>query len=430
MLQPAPGGDYTAADRAEEAALCAIDFHAGSWALCPKTFSTSPGTLVYELSGGPYEGRAAEFEAEECDPRHVRGDPVSYKMTMNAPGTSATFAPASWLYYHFSRYFGTAVHVPPSVYRSMDRQSHFERVVRPGLAASARDGVAEMNRIGWRILADGAKDPASYRPSAELYTRQGGIYGTLLRQQGRRYGAEINGTRESGWGSGQNRDFQQTAPYLALREDAPLAEAIEHGIRTAARDPVLRKAMGGAPGPVQMTYWMEELTEIALLDYIFSQQDRIGNIDYVDYWYWVEDGRVSRIPVAGRTPPGRIAGFSPVKIRRTHLNDNDAGGRIPYANFAKKTGMLEKIRHLSPRTYTRLIHLADDFEERGELYAWLRATFGLSERQIDQVVSNTVMAAGILRDSCVHGRLRFDLDPEAMLVRGETDDIPVACHDN
>lgn len=434
-LDPVPGGAYTAADRAAEAALCAIDFYGGAHALCPKTFSTSPGTLIYDLGGGPHAGRVDEFEQARCATGHVErsgtnGAPVSYKMTMNAEGTSATFAPASWLYYHLSRYFASAVHVPVSVYRSMDRQAHFDRVVQRALAAAAGGGSSEMNRRGWRLLAEGARDPSAYRPTSELYTPDGGIFGALLRQEGRRYGPEINGTRKSGWGAGQNRDFQETAPYLALRHDGPLAEAIARGIEQADRDPELRQAMGATPSPVQMVFWMQELTEIVLLDYILSQQDRIGNIDYRSYWYWVEGGEAAHLPATGSEPPERIADRDPVLIRRTHLNDNDAAGRIPYGNFAKTTGMLEKLRHLAPQTYTRLLALAADFEEQGELYRWLSGTFGLSDRQIAQIVTNTRMAAEILHDSCVHGRVRFSLDPEAMLIHGATDETAVACHDN
>lgn len=282
-IQHAPDGDYTAADVAAEQALCAIDFYSTSIALCPKTFSTSPGTLIYDLSSRDYAGRASAFEKDHCREqriirRDVAGDPVAYKMTMNGPETSATFAPASLLYYHFSRYFSTFVDVPVSVWRSMDRQTHYERVVKTGLDVAANGG-SPMNRAGWETLAQGARDPASYRPMSELYTDDGRqIFGILLRTDGRRYGAEINGTRRSGWGAGQNRDFQETAPFLALRDAGALSAAIAAGIATAKQDPDLAKAMDADPSPVQIVFWMTELSEIVLLDFIFSQQDRVGNI--------------------------------------------------------------------------------------------------------------------------------------------------------
>lgn len=431
-IQHAAGGNYSSADVAAELALCAIDFSSGDTALCPKTFSTSPGTLVYDLSNGGYAGRATAFEKDHCRERRiikhdVAGDPVSYKMTMNGPTTSATFAPAALLYYHFSRYFGTIVDVPVSVWRSMDRQSHYERVVQTGLAVSANGG-SPMNRAGWETLRDGARDPATYRPVSELYTDQNRqIFGILLRSEGRRYGAEINGTRRSGWGAGQNRDFQETAPFVALRSEMALSAAISAGVTAAKRDPDLAKAMRTEPSSVQMAFWMTELAEIVLLDFIFSQQDRVGNIDYTDHWYWVEDGEVANTKARSATPPANIAKFAPRKIRRSVINDNDAGGRIPYANFAKTTGMLENLRHFRAETYIRLQRLAQDFEQAGPRYNWLRSSFGISERQTAQIVKNTLQASGILRDACEVGRLRFSLDPDAMLLDEAPMEIDVPC---
>ena len=433
-IERAPAGVYTEADTAQERALCSIDFYAGDHALCPKTFSTSPGTLIYPLAGGSYDGRAEAFEAEHCAEKRivrsgVTGEPVSFKMTMNGPTTSATFAPASLLYYHFARYFDTYVDVPASVWRSMDRQTHFERVVRRGVKVSSGAGSSAMNRSGWETLARGARDPESYRPTAELYTDDNQqIFGILIQSNGRRYGAEFNGTRRSGWGAGQNRDFQETAPFLALRHDGPLLEAMSEGIDKAMQDPDLRKAMGSEPTIAQMGFWMTELTEIVLLDFIFSQQDRIGNIDYVDYWYWVQDGETRRRRATSRTPPESLAAREPEIIRRSIINDNDAGGRVPYANFAKKTGMLENLRHFRAETFHRLQRMAADFQNGGPLYEWLAASFGISDRQVQQILKNTIEAERILVAACRAGRLRFSLDPRAVLLSGTAEDQDVLCN--
>jgi len=435
-LAPAPGAVYSKADQQEEAQLCMIDFYSGDFALCPKVFSTSPGTLIYDISAGAYAGRSSEFEDEQCSVRrithsNVTGDPVSYKMTMNAEDTSATFAPAALLYYHFSRYLVTDVDVPVSVYRSMDRRQHLERVALRGESLSRRPGSSPMLRAGWELLAAADRDPAAYRPIDELFTadrRQ--IFGVLLRERGSRYGPEINGTRRSGWGAGQNRDFQETAPYLALRFDGPLLAAVEQGVREAKQDPDLGQSMGTDPSPVQMIYWMKELTEIVLLDFIFSQQDRVGNIDYENYWYWVDQGQVRRAPAAQSSPPEKIAGKQPIRLRRTRINDNDAGGRLAYANFAKTTGMLEKFRHFGPETYTRLLRLSDDISRGGEFYKWLQSSFGLSQAQLSQISKNTTQATATLQLACLEGRLRFDLRPEDLLIDGAVPEFDVGCHDN
>ena len=331
-LAKMPGGVYSVEDLAQEKALCALDIYDTHVAICPKLKSTSPGTFVYELTRGPFTNDQGGFEAKVC-PRgeilvpEADGPPAGFKVTMNAKGTSGTFASASLLYYHFARYLGASVHVPVSVYRSIDRATHEQRVTRRGLELSAGKKALAMNHAAWEALDAVEKDPAAYPETDELFTSdRGRIHGVFQHVRGKRYGPELNGTRKSGWGEGQNRDFQETAPFLALRSDRPLQEAIAEGLATAQRDPALKSAMKGGVSKKQIAYWMQDLTEITLLDYIISQQDRIGNIDYVTAWLWVEGGRVKQQQAEGNSPPASIAGRKPLLIKRTWLNDNDAGG--------------------------------------------------------------------------------------------------------
>ena len=432
-LAKVPGGVYSADDKANEQALCAIDLYDRHVGVCPKLKSTSPGTFVYTLTKGPYAGDQKGFEAKVC-PRgdvvvpEADGPPAGFKVTMNAKGTSGTFSTASLLYYHLSRYLDSSIRVPVSVYRSVDRRAHEQRVTHRGLELSAGKKSLAMNHAAWQALDKVEKNPDAYPETDELFTAdRTRIYGVLQHVHGRRYGPELNGTRKSGWGEGQNRDFQETAPFLALRSEKTFEEAIAEGLAKAQHDPALKKAMKDGISKEQMAYWMQDLTEITLLDYIFSQQDRVGNIDYEAYWHWVEGDKVRHEKAEDTTPPAVAAGHNPQLIRRTWLNDNDAGGKVKYANFTKKTGMLEKIRHYNPQTYRRLIALDKDFKAKGALYAYLRDTFGLTETQLSQAVKGTHEAAEILRSTCKARKLRFDLDPDAFLATGAAIEHQVDC---
>jgi hypothetical protein len=432
-LAKVPGGVYSEEDKAKEKALCGIDIYDRHVAVCPKLKSTSPGTFVYGLTKGPYAGDQKGFEAKVC-PRgdivvpEADGPPAGFKVTMNAKGTSGTFATASLLYYHLARYLDASVRVPVSVYRSIDRMAHDQRVTQRGLALSAGKRPLAMNHAAWQALDAVEKNPAAYPETDELFTAdRTRVQGVLQHVHGKRYGPELNGTRKSGWGEGQNRDFQETAPFLALRSEKPLEEAIAEGLAKAERDPALKKAMKGGVSNEQVVYWMQDLTEITLLDYIFSQQDRVGNIDFVPYWHWVDDGKVRLVQADGDNPPAEAAGKSAQLIRRSWLNDNDAGGKVKYANFTKKTGMLEKIRHYNPRTYRQLIVLDEDIAAKGKLYAYLRDTFGLTEVQLAHAVTGVHEASAILRSSCKAGKLRFDLDPDAFLATGKAVAHKVDC---
>ncbi|MGG7644802.1 hypothetical protein ACQ5SP_08370 [Rhodovulum sp. YNF3179] len=428
-----PEGAYDKGDVEDEKAYCAIDFYAPDVAVCPKTWSTSPGMMVYDISTGPYARDRAAFERNACKEGKsakdlAEDDLAKFKVTMNAKGTSGTFAPSSLLYYHFSRYFDMTVKVPVAVWRSMDVGMHASEVARPGLAISGRTG--RMNHAGWRHLVDAERNPASYSPTDDIFTAdRTQIYGVLLSSPGHRYGSEVNGTRRSGWGKGQNYDFQETPAFLALRASLPLDQAIAHGLREARKDSQINRDLGGDVPPVQMAYWMREVSEIVLLDYIFSQQDRIGNIDFTPYYYWLEGGDAKHKkakhhePGDGDVPPGAIL------IRRTNLNDNDAGGRVQYANFAKSTEMLEKLRHFDADVYRKLMALDADLQAQGPIYQWTATSVGLDAGQVSQVVKNTALAAGILRESCRRGDLIFDLNPKRFFETGSVQPEKVACDD-
>jgi hypothetical protein len=427
-----PGGVYTEADAREEEALCAIDFHAGGHALCPKVFSTSPGTLVYALAGAPGPQAMGAFERVQCASKAVKkegatGAPVSFKMSVNSRHTSATFANAALVYYHFARYFAATAHVPVAVLRTMDRQEHRQRIAERGMAMSAESAALRMNHAAWEALVAAEKDPARYTPTEELFSADGQVYGVLLRPLGSRYSEELNGTRASGWGDGQNRDFQQTAPFLALRVDKPLAEAIEEGKRAAFRDPRIARATAPDADPRQIAFWMSALVDITLLDFLFGQQDRVGNIDYLPTWHWIEDGRLVRRAAEGRTPPADLAAHAPLMFKRTELGDNDAGLRIGYVNYAKRTGMLEGLRHYRAGTYERLMRLHRDFGARGPLHEHVRTSFGLSEREFRNVVDNTAAAARLLHAACAAGELRFDVEADEFFVSGEVEPRRVEC---
>lgn len=432
-IAPMPGAVYSPDDLAAEAEFCAIDLYARDVALCPKTWSTSPGMIVHDISTGPYAGDRKAFETRACpegkDAKGLGGGELAkFKPTMNARGTSGTFAASPLLYYHLSRFLGADIGVPPAVWRSMDREMHLTEVARPGVAISGHSHSSDMNRTGWQVLVKADEKPDGYSPTDDLFTAdRTALYGVMLRAKGNRYNSELNGTRASGWGEGQNYDFQGTAPFLALRSQKPLAAAMAEGVAEALKDPQIRRDMGQAPDPRQIVHWMTDLTNIVLLDFILSQQDRVGNIDYVEHWYWVENGALKSRKAVTHGDESAPLPADAVKLKRTHLNDNDAGARVEYANFAKSTGMLDDLHHFPARTWRQLMALEADLKAEGPLHAYLESSFGLSERQFAQLVKNTLLAAATLRMQCQAGAIQFDLDPEAFILTGTATPETVDC---
>jgi hypothetical protein len=432
-IAPMPGAVYSDADLATEAAYCAIDLYAASVALCPKTWSTSPGMIVYDISDGPYAKDRKAFETRACpegkDAKALASAELAkFKPTMNARGTSGTFSASPLVYYHLSRFFGADIGVPPAVWRSMDRQMHLSEVARPGVAISGHSHSSDMNRTAWHVLVDADETPETYNPTDDLFTSdRAALYGVMLRSSGNRYNSELNGTRASGWGEGQNYDFQGTAPFLALRSPKPLEEALADGLAEALKDLQIRRDMGDETDPRQIVSWMTDLTQIVLLDFILSQQDRVGNIDYVEHWVWIENGAMKSRRAVAHGPEVEPLPEGAFRLKRTHLNDNDAGARVEYANFAKSTGMLDDLHHFPAQTYRQLMTLERDLKAEGPLYTYLSTSFGLSDRQMAQLVKNTLLAASTLRMQCEAGAIRFDLDPEAFILTGTTTPELVDC---
>ena len=57
---------YLPKDASKEQELCAVAFDDKTIGLCPETWSTSPGTIVYDISNSKYNENPNQFEAEYC----------------------------------------------------------------------------------------------------------------------------------------------------------------------------------------------------------------------------------------------------------------------------------------------------------------------------------------------------------------------------
>ena len=415
ILPHIPGGKYSKKDVKTEEEYCAVDFYdTAKVALCPKTWSTSPGTMVYDISGSGKTQRDYEAMPSCGGSKEGHSEIAKFKQSMNQRGTSGTYSPGPLMYYHLSRYFDATVDVPVAVYRTMDKDAHYARVAQKAYVKNM--GKGPMIRAGWQWLATSEQNPAHYVPTSDLFTPdRKQIFGDLLGGGGIRYGTEINGIR-SGGGVAQNNDFQNTPAFLALRSNSPLKQAIAEGVKGGRTNPKINHDLGPAVSDLQMALWMKELSEIVIMDYVFSQQDRIGNIDYKWKRYTVDPqtGEVSSEKIDSKSLRADMKIEDDV-VQKTQLNDNDAGGRL-YANFTKITKMLEKLHHVGADTYRKLLALNGDFSQRGELYKYFSSNLNLGPNELKQLVTLTNEATGILKATCKAGQLHFDLyGPEAFL---------------
>ena len=440
------GAKYKSSDADKEQALCGIDFTDKGIGMCPKTWSTSPGTVIYDIRKSSYNANPDKFEVEYCPKQRASKGKVdgvdkvaTYKQSINGQfkqSTSATYAQASPLYYEYSRYFNTTVDIPVAVIRTMDAQEHFRRVASKGHAIAQGKMIAN----GWNVVTSAEKNPTGYIPVNEFYygdPKDDLLYGTMLKGPGARYGAEFNGNIVGKGYSEQYVFLQKTPALLALSNPEGFTDAASDAINASKADPVVGRSLGTGVSAEQMMFWMQEMSEIALMDYIFGQQDRPGNIDYLWMWYSRNDkgefkstrvdSEVARPAMGSIVVPDEIKSSGKYYlIQKTQINDNDAAGRA-YANFTKRFGLLEKIRHMNAVTYRQLIRLAKDYQVKGPLYNYLINTFYMSSSYTDLVAHNSIQAAQIVQAACKAGTMKFDLNAEGYLAAQKVDEVHVDC---
>ena len=151
-----------------------------------------------------------------------------------------------------------------------------------------------------------------------------------------------------------------------------------------------------------------------VLDYLLGQQDRIGNIDYQWRWLWLQGEQIMSTADRGQAAPA----IGAIRLRTTWLNDNDAGVRTGYANYARKTDMLKNLRHFNPTLYQRLKALTRDFEEAGPIYQAIQSNYHLSKKEVAAIRQRAAEIDDIITSDCRAGRYRFDLTPTNILTSG------------
>ena len=431
ILPALPGGGTTATR--EPGALCNIDFSSASVAICPKTWSTSPAALIYDLRDTSWAGKSGDFEAQVC-PRGRKAREAAnaelavFKHSMNGRETSATYAPSSLLYADLARWLGLRIYIPAATLQEFPRQWYLERVARHGEALTAGKSSVRMLHAAWEATVNTLSQPDDSTMAAEMLSGDGNsLWGVNLLFTGKRYGPEVNGTRASGWGKGQNRDFQQTAPFLLLRNEQPLSAATGQAITEARANREMAKALPDDIAEQQVQWWASEIIEIVLLDYMLGQQDRIGNIDYQWRWFWVEDQQVASKPAPDAKMPDDLVPHNPVRLRATWLNDNDAGVRTSYANFTRLTGMLDGLRRFDPALYSRFRLLASDFAAQGPVYQAISRNYRIRSKELEHMATRLAEIDSKLSAACKAGQLRWDLGVTAIIAKAQTDSADVSC---
>jgi len=137
---------------------------------------------------------------------------------------------------------------------------------------------------------------------------------------------------------------------------------------------------------------------MVLMDFIMSQADRFsGNMHSEKIYVWIENGvlkhKTKKSDPANAAEQLKEIPSEAVLINRMIMKDNDAG--LISGNSAKTYHLLEKISHMDPQTYNRLLDLQKELQ-KPEVAQWYQTELLFTPADFKTMKDNVDQAVGIL----------------------------------
>jgi len=374
---PFPGHPelYSQEDIDKEKELAGIDFYNGKTkdgldiVLIPKTYSTSPGINIHTVNL-PADASHLGYAQSHTGKSHSGDDKVIAKYKQTIP-THFTYSPSILGYYHLSRFLNTG-HVEPAIVRTMDAAAH-----KPLADLGKAKAIGSNNRQQWaelRALDDSRSNPA-------LYTKDGKqLYGALQ----------------------SNPTGEESYPHLSALHGAAAFAASAEFSKVANSAPLKLNCKDDSgklnEAAVQQMVQIKDLSDMVLIDFIMSQADRFsGNTHSEKVYVWLENGILKS--ETKKSNPTKAAEQSKeirpeaVLINRMIMKDNDAG--LVSGNSAKSYHILEKVSHMDPKTYNRLLDLQKELQ-KPEVAQWYQTELLFTPGDFKTMKGNVDQAVGIL----------------------------------
>jgi hypothetical protein len=378
---------YSDTDLKAEEQLCSIDVNTNA-AVCPKVNSTNPGLDIYSLPQGL---TAKEIEAARCK------TPAAKKIAKYKLSTSCSYTPSILGYYHLSRMLGGIANVPPSVLRTYDLQNQIV-LGRTALAETASSSLIHQTWAGLMAqLTAGAK---SSRRDALLIDDFTQSYGAL----------SANPTGEAFYKELFNGGANNVARAKNFRDKNPIVALLARNA-----DVSTFTGRGFTAENVQKMVQLKDAADLIVIDTLMNQQDRFGNIHYVKANYYRDakdlnpDGS-GKLKSSEKLTPEEIAQLGAVQVKVLLLKDNDCG--VAKANIAKQVGLADRIAHIDPNTYRRVIQF-DAIADSAQTKEFFIQGLLFTANDYASLRKNLKDLATKLQQACSQGRLKLDLDLQA-----------------
>lgn len=387
---------YKDKDFKHEQELCSYNFYVDK-ALCPKLNSTNPGVLIAEL----LEGKSREETMRMCLSKQDLSIEAKFKNSI-----TCSYTPSILAYYHFSRLL-KAGNVPVAVIRTMDRAEHWA-VAQRALKVTSSNTSSVIHKT-WTQFAQ----VHTNLNNADIFdsTKQF-VFGALSDNPKKEY----KYTEVSGVGVYDTRyeRFLQQKPYLNV--------ASQNDITTITGSTEYRKSL---PTIVQM----KDVSDMILLDTLFSQDDRIGNIHFKLSWYYpVNDPKTGKMKFENESSKAQlssdkkswvipenekaIAQKGGVLVKEILMKDNDCGVDVAKrTNMMRKISAIEGVRHMSARTYKKFMDLYK-VAKTPEFLNWMKSELYFKDADLQDpkrgFLANLERAHTVLKTNCKSGVLKLD----------------------
>jgi hypothetical protein len=379
-----PNAAYSGNDPKAESQLCSIDEYTNG-AVCPKTNSTNPGLDFYSLPEG--------FTSQQVEAAHCK-TPGAKKIAKYKLSTSCSYTPSILGYYHLSRILGGIANVPPTVLRTVDRQNH----VALGHTALGETASSSLIHQTWSaLLAQLTAGAGASKRDFLLTDDFSQSYGAL----------SVNPTNEQFYKEFFNGGSNNVARAATFRDKNPIVAML-------ARNADVSTFVGRTFNPenVQTMVQLKDAADLIVIDTLMNQQDRFGNIHYLETYYYRDvadlnpDGS-AKLKSSRILTPAEAAKVGAVQVKQMLLKDNDCG--VDKQNIAMKAGLLNRVAHIDPVTYRGILHL-NAIADSTETNTFFLQELVFTANDYANVRRNLKDLATSLHQKCSQRRLRLDLD--------------------
>ncbi|MFN7905316.1 MAG: hypothetical protein ACK5P5_09035 [Pseudobdellovibrionaceae bacterium] len=339
-----PGAAYSKSDLENEKELCG--FHIGvNAAACGKENSTNPGVNFFtpevpkNTPANVIQQMVTQLQQSDCTAKNAQGKKADkdakYKLS-----TSCSYSPSLLAYYHMSRALGNIVNVPPAVLRTMDLGRH---IAIGEKSLKDTEGKGLINDT-WRSLMTQLRAGRNSNKKDLLFTDDfDQSYGALQK----------NPKEENIFQEKKQKLYKE---FFNEGEDRAVSFRENNAIYRMLRNKNLTVPRIFNSANVQEMVHLRDAADFILLDTILGQQDRFGNIHFIEKHFYTWTNAQGQFDVKSERKPEKIpAGVPSVAVKEMLLKDNDCG--VAKENRIAAAGLLNNVAHMSPKTYKALLAL-------------------------------------------------------------------------